>query len=109
MTRIAHLTDLHLNGSFDRRSKFESGLRQAVQRGATYLLLTGDLTAHGKAVHFTELAGCLEQYWPYGVTMVGGNHDGDGFHRDLGGCLEPYAAFSAGVTDLGGSLMIPFV
>jgi len=107
MTRIAHLTDLHLNGSYDRRSKFESGLRQAVQRGATYLLLTGDLTAHGKAIHFTELAGCLEQYWPYGVTMVGGNHDGAAFHKALGGPLRAFGEASAGPVDLGDCLIIP--
>jgi hypothetical protein len=107
VTRIAHLTDLHLNGGAERRGRFERGLLQANSCGANYLLLTGDLTAHGNPAHFTELAGCLERRWPYGVTIVGGNHDGAAFHRALGGPLRAFAESSAGPVDLGDSLIIP--
>jgi 3',5'-cyclic AMP phosphodiesterase CpdA len=78
MATLAHLTDLHLNGTASRREKFIGALQKAVTLGANHLLLTGDLTAHGNRDHFVELAGCLT-HWPHGATIVGGNHDGDYF------------------------------
>jgi Icc protein len=95
MTRIAHLTDLHLNGSPKRRAQFEVALAEAKAHGATWLLLTGDLTGHGKPREFHELAGCLERSWPHDATIVGGNHDGAGFQPAIQtGCLSRFAATS---------------
>jgi 3',5'-cyclic AMP phosphodiesterase CpdA len=79
---LAHLTDLHLNGSADRRSRFVSALRQAKGLGARHVLLTGDLTAYGTAPQVAELARILLEEWPLaaglGMTVVPGNHDGIG-------------------------------
>jgi 3',5'-cyclic AMP phosphodiesterase CpdA len=109
MSRIAHITDMHLNGGADRRARFEKALAGAVGGGATYLLLTGDLTAHGSPAGFVELAGCLDFGWPHGATIVGGNHDGPAMKSALGGCLGRFQSTSLpGVpVDLGDSLIIP--
>lgn len=79
---VAHLTDLHLNGSSDRRARVVTQLRMARGLGAAHLLLTGDLTAYGTAPQVHELAGVLRDEWPHaeglGKTVVPGNHDGEG-------------------------------
>lgn len=83
MARLAHLTDLHLNGTVARQEKFAKALTQAAYLGANHLLLTGDLTAHGNQAHFVELARVLYAYWPHGATIVGGNHDGPNFRKAI--------------------------
>jgi 3',5'-cyclic AMP phosphodiesterase CpdA len=96
MLRIAHLSDLHLNGSYDRRARLLRGLAHAAQRGAHHLVLTGDLTSKGRAEQFAELAQCLSA-WPSGqVTIVPGNHDaGTAYNLALmGGALSRFAATS---------------
>lgn len=79
---LAHLSDLHLDGSAVRRQRFAEGLGWARRAGATHLLLTGDLTAYGHETECHELAGILDAYWPkeagLGRTVVPGNHDGWG-------------------------------
>jgi 3',5'-cyclic AMP phosphodiesterase CpdA len=79
---LAHLTDLHLNGSADRRTRVVAALRQARGLGAAHLLLTGDLTAYGTHAQVAELSRLLADEWPaaegLGKTVVPGNHDGDG-------------------------------
>jgi len=80
--RIAHLTDLHLDGSPGRRERLRRALSEARGLGAQHLLLTGDLTAFGTEAQCAELAGVLETDWParwgLGKTVVAGNHDGWG-------------------------------
>ena len=83
MARLAHLTDLHLNGTPARAEKLARALIQAATLGANHLLLTGDLTAHGNPAHFVELARVLQGYWPHGATIVGGNHDGAFFKKAI--------------------------
>lgn len=75
MTRIAHLSDLHLDGTPERAARFARALDRAREAGADHLVLTGDLTAEGKASEFNELARALYS-WPESmVTLVPGNHD----------------------------------
>lgn len=79
---VAHLTDLHLNGSADRRGRVVRALDAAKAAGARHLLLTGDLTAYGTGAQVAELEGVLAQSWRpslgLGRTVVPGNHDGRG-------------------------------
>lgn len=81
MIRLAHLSDLHLNGGADRRARLVAGLRAAKRFGATHLALTGDLTRDGRPERITELGQTLQVFWstedgdePF---IVPGNHDGD--------------------------------
>src|SRR4029077_2742642 len=75
MTRIAHLSDLHLNGSDERRLRFALALEKALAGGAEHLVLTGDLTADGTDAQFEELSSSLGRWRVGCVTLVGGNHD----------------------------------
>lgn len=76
--RIAHLTDLHLNGSADRRERFARALEQARAHRADRLVVTGDLTVRGDERHFDEVGGELVRagWSPSRVHVVFGNHDG---------------------------------
>jgi len=74
--RIAHLTDLHLNGTSKRRARLRGALHRAHQGRAQHLILTGDLTAHGSLDNFQELSEELKGYEASSVTIVPGNHDG---------------------------------
>lgn len=99
---LAHLTDLHLNGSADRRNRVVTALRMARGLGASHLLLTGDLTAYGTTPQVHELAGLLEAEWPksqgLGRTVVAGNHDGVGAIDKLFPLPPP--------VDVGGALVV---
>lgn len=75
MTRIAHLTDVHLDGSAERRRRFEAALRHASHAMPDHLVITGDLTAGGELAHLDEMAACLGGWHPRRVTVVPGNHD----------------------------------
>ena len=76
---VAHLTDLHLNGSADRRARLTSALGEAKAAGAGHLLLTGDLTAYGTGAQMAEVSSVLREHWgDRGKTVVPGNHDGRG-------------------------------
>jgi 3',5'-cyclic AMP phosphodiesterase CpdA len=90
--RIAHLSDLHLNGTFDRRARLIGALAQASKAGAKHLLLTGDLTGHGRLEEFRELAGLLAVNWCGGLTIVPGNHDGTSgnFEHVFGPVASPF-------------------
>jgi len=72
---IGHLTDLHLNGRFDRRERFERALAKAREFRVDHLILTGDLTKNGSASQFRELASCLGGWTSESVTIIPGNHD----------------------------------
>jgi 3',5'-cyclic AMP phosphodiesterase CpdA len=120
MTKIAHLTDLHLveenhtqrSGAHrfrlswltllrplepeKRRRRAVTALEQALASGADHLVLTGDLTEDGVPAQFEVLASVLaESRWPASrVTLVPGNHDfyhdGSAFHEAMEGPLRPY-------------------
>lgn len=111
MTRIAHLSDMHLNGTAERHGRFARALGQAVASGASHLLLTGDLTASGRPEQFAELAFALSGWPASAVTAVPGNHDGGvkTWCCALSGPLRaliPTSALGA-VTDLGDSVVVP--
>jgi 3',5'-cyclic-AMP phosphodiesterase len=110
MTRIAHLTDLHLNGTTDHAGRFVRVLARAREAGAQHLVLTGDLTQAGKDFQFDELS-MLLNWHPRSVTLVPGNHDGDpaNWMRALGGPLARFAPTSAPgtVIELGDAEIVP--
>lgn len=89
MIRLAHLTDTHIDGTVDRHGRLARCLREAIGRGAQHLLLTGDLTSHGRENEMRELAGLLEG-WPKTATVIGGNHDGPEFAWHLSGLLRRF-------------------
>lgn len=74
MTRIAHLSDLHL-GLPGRRERLDRALHQAAHARATHLCLTGDLTESGLPRDFEDLSDALRVWDPRAVTIVPGNHD----------------------------------
>jgi 3',5'-cyclic AMP phosphodiesterase CpdA len=137
MTRIAHLSDLHLlepainsrRGqarlrvnylSFRRPIDYESrrqralnALAAACQTGFDHLVVTGDLTEDGAASQFEVLAEVLATSGipAERVTLLPGNHDaygaGDGWVRALEGPLAPWAPSSRGVTWLDDCAILP--
>lgn len=120
MTRIAHLTDLHLLepnphrrrgrerfrlsvltmgrtiDADDHRRRFAFALREARAARADHLVISGDLTEDGLDLQFEVLAEVLaESDWhPDDVTIVPGNHDGyqrpDAWGRALAGPLAGF-------------------
>jgi len=124
MTRIAHLSDLHLveddwstrpmkerlRLSFltflraidpaDRRARVTNALRRAREAKAAHVVVTGDLTEDGTDAQFENLARLLyESDWPaHRVTLVPGNHDAysdrGAWSRALSGPLAPWAPTS---------------
>jgi 3',5'-cyclic AMP phosphodiesterase CpdA len=94
---LAHITDLHLNGSRERFLRTQDALYRARRMGAGYLVVTGDLTAQGKPEQFHELAHALSAWGSkYTATIVPGNHDGHprNFAAALAGPLRDYASAS---------------
>jgi Icc protein len=124
MTRIAHLSDLHLlepehrqrgaagrlRLSFlsffrrldqeERRVRVLSALATYKASGAAHLVVTGDLTEDGTDAQFEALASVLEESGidPNEVTLAAGNHDGycdaGAFERALRGPLRAFAPTS---------------
>jgi 3',5'-cyclic AMP phosphodiesterase CpdA len=111
MTRVAHLSDMHLNGSAERHGRFAQALGQAATSGATHLLLTGDLTANGRPEQYVELAAALRGWPETAVTAVPGNHDGgpETWCCALAGPLRALMSTSGlgAVTDLGDAVVVP--
>lgn len=106
---IGHLTDLHLNGSGSRHQKFEVALKRARQLGAAHIVLTGDLSASGKAEEFSELAWALRHQGDSEVTIIPGNHD-EGRSFDLalaGGSLGRFEKTSRHPVQIGGATIFP--
>jgi Icc protein len=124
MTRIAHLSDLHLletehqqrdaAGRFrlsflsffrrldqeERRARVRSALLAYKVSGAEHLVVTGDLTEDGTDAQFEVLAEILAESRidPSAVTLAAGNHDGycdaGAFDRALSGPLRAFAPTS---------------
>lgn len=136
MSRIAHLSDLHLlepghlnragqarwrlkylSGkrsldSADRRRRALSALRDA--RPADHLVVTGDLTEDAHEAQFEAVAEVLDESGWTGdrVTLVPGNHDAygpDTWSRALEGPLRPYAKNSTpgGRVELSDAILVP--
>jgi 3',5'-cyclic AMP phosphodiesterase CpdA len=74
MTRIAHLSDLHL-GLPGRRARLDRALTRAALSRASHLCLTGDLTESGLERDFADLSDALRPWMAHTVTIVPGNHD----------------------------------
>jgi len=75
VTRIAHLSDIHLGVSPERRWRLDRALAEAARAGASHLCLTGDLTESGLLRDFESLSDALRPWHPSAVTIVPGNHD----------------------------------
>ncbi len=110
MTRFAHISDLHLNGSRSRQSNVHRELQRAAAANIDHLLITGDLTSSGRLGQFMELSELLGDWRPEAVTIVPGNHDGGRRRWDqaLSGPLYRFAPTSApgAVADLGDAIVV---
>jgi 3',5'-cyclic-AMP phosphodiesterase len=96
--RIAHLSDTHLNGTADRRTRLIAGLSKAQGAGAKHLLLTGDLTTSGRPEEYYELARVLRTHWVGSSTVIAGNHDSSQFDSMFG---------APSLIDLGDAFVMP--
>src|SRR5687768_293203 len=136
MTRIAHLSDLHLleeevrgrSGKArvrvgylslkrpidfeDRRARAVAAIQAAKAEGFDHLVVTGDLTEDGQLAQFEVVREVLEECKldPAQVTLTPGNHDayGDGWDAAIAGPLAAYAKTSArgAVTSLPGCTVV---
>lgn len=136
MTRIAHLSDLHLleeavsvrKGQArlrvnylslrrpldveDRRDRAVRAFRLAIAAGFDHLVVTGDLTEDGQVAQYDMLAEVLEESGvePERVTLLPGNHDayGGAWEEALEGPLGRWArgARPGAVTKLRGATLI---
>ncbi|MFZ5481525.1 MAG: metallophosphoesterase family protein [Myxococcota bacterium] len=123
MTRIAHLSDLHLleetvlgrTGKArlrvgylslrrpidfeDRRARAVAAIRAAQRAGFDHVVVTGDLTEDGHVAQFEVVREVFEECGlaPEQVTLTPGNHDayGDGWDAALAGPLHKWAKTSA--------------
>jgi 3',5'-cyclic AMP phosphodiesterase CpdA len=103
--------------SRERARKLSRALAETVSRGATHVVISGDLTEIGSDAQFEALAASLHDsgITPDRVTLVPGNHDAytshDGWRRALGGPLEAFRASSASepgqVVDRGEVVFLP--
>lgn len=112
VTRIAHLSDLHL-GLPGRRERLDRALSRAAHARATHLCLTGDLTESGLERDFEDLSDALQVWNPRAVTIVPGNHDlqaGTPWSKVLapGAPLRRFAptSFPSSVTMLGDAAIV---
>lgn len=72
---VAHISDLHFNGTRFNRSRIESTLSYINDRadGIDALLVTGDITDEGSDSEYREAIGVLES--PLPMLITAGNHD----------------------------------
>jgi Icc protein len=133
MTKVAHLSDLHLledghearRGEArrrlayislgrpyepaERRKRAAAALAASKRSGADHLVVTGDLTEDGVVAQFAILAELLDAsgWAPHRVTLIPGNHDayavGDAWALALAGPLASYRATST----LGAPVRLP--
>jgi len=75
MIVIAHLSDPHLDGSDEPRSRLRriTSYLESFTRPVDVVLVTGDLTDHGLEPEYAEVAAELSSDLP--VLMLPGNHD----------------------------------
>jgi 3',5'-cyclic AMP phosphodiesterase CpdA len=94
VTTLAHISDLHLDGTRPPRERLSRALENAWSRKPDHLIVTGDVTAGGSRRHIAELRAALVG-WPTPVTVVPGNHDGS------------LVGFTSAITDFGDALLVP--
>lgn len=70
---IAHLSDPHLDGSDEPRSRLRRVTSYVRSSSVDLVLVTGDLADHGLEAEYAELAGELDFDVP--VLVLPGNHD----------------------------------
>ncbi|MBD0860594.1 metallophosphoesterase [Gordonia sp. zg691] len=72
---VAHISDLHFNGTRFNRSRIESTLSYINARaaGIDVLLVTGDIADEGAPSEYREAHGVLES--PLPMLITAGNHD----------------------------------
>lgn len=76
MTRLAHLSDLHLGASPAHAVAFDSLVRGLLEHQVDHVLITGDLTHSGKAWQLELYERLVEPLRAHSlVTVVPGNHD----------------------------------
>ncbi|MDL9946374.1 metallophosphoesterase [Gordonia sp. ABSL11-1] len=75
---VAHISDLHFNGTRYNRRRIEATLDyiHARAKGIDVLLVTGDITDEGSESEYREAHGVL--YSPLPMLITAGNHD----HRE---------------------------
>ncbi|MEU8222310.1 metallophosphoesterase [Kribbella sp. NPDC048915] len=73
MAVIAHLSDPHLDGSEEARSRLRRVTSYVRSCAVDVVLVTGDLADHGLPAEYDELAGELDLDVP--VLVLPGNHD----------------------------------
>jgi Icc protein len=138
--RVAHVSDVHMlesrpgvGSTYDlsvrlvsfarrldaagRAKKLSRALAAAVARGATHVVVSGDLTEIGSDAQFDAFATALHDsaITPDRITLVPGNHDAytreDGWRRALDGPLQAFKASSAhgpgAVVDRGDAVFVP--
>ncbi|MBT0567321.1 metallophosphoesterase [Williamsia sp. CHRR-6] len=75
MPVVAHISDLHFNGTAGRRDRIRSVLDYVAQRadGIDVLVVTGDITDEATTEQYAEAAEVLAA--PIPMLLVPGNHD----------------------------------
>jgi 3',5'-cyclic AMP phosphodiesterase CpdA len=108
---IGQLSDIHVNGTTQRRTRLVTALGAAAAAGVGHLVLTGDLTSRGTEAQVHELAAVLDRAWPAPrrATIIPGNHDeGQAFDRAIrSGSLMRFREDSLGAVDLGEVVIVP--
>jgi 3',5'-cyclic AMP phosphodiesterase CpdA len=94
MTTLAHLSDIHLNGTHPRLARLMRALETAAAHHPDHLVITGDNTALGTDRQLQSLHQALSS-WHTPYTLIAGNHDGR------------LKGFTSEATDFGDMLLIP--
>jgi 3',5'-cyclic-AMP phosphodiesterase len=84
MTVLAHLSDLHLDGSQLRLQRLLSAVSETATVGADAIVVTGDLTDRGSTVAYEQFTAAMPTDRPWLATV--GNHDRREAAR---ACLQP--------------------
>ena len=75
MTRIVHLSDFHFDGSPELRRALRSMVAAAIAREPDLAVVTGDLSADGRAEQLDEVADELSRFGAVPRLVVPGNRD----------------------------------
>jgi len=70
---IAHLSDVHLDGTSERLGRLARALDEAAVSGADAVLVTGDIADHGLATEYAQFRAAMPTDRPW--IAVPGNHD----------------------------------
>jgi 3',5'-cyclic AMP phosphodiesterase CpdA len=75
MTRIAHLSDFHFDGSDELRVALDRLVDVARDSGPDLVVVTGDLTAGGRPAELDAVAAALSRFGPVPRVVLPGNRD----------------------------------